>query len=166
MNKKIYAAGLSAALCLLFAPSAHAQALQTFARDWAFQDAPNSGWFFGGVAGYDIHVPWARVLGNGYGNDVWINATTPSTWNSVNVVFDPGWSEFRGNTEICDVKAWIETGYATGAPPSPARFWTSGRPSPKASARSSTRLKSNPPGQTSTSSKTSRSTSAALPARS
>jgi hypothetical protein len=114
MKKKTYAAGLSVALCLLFAQSAHAEA-ETFAKDWAFQDAPNSGWFPGGSAGYDIHVPWAYDLSNGYGNNLWINAKDPTIWNSVNVVFDPGWSEFRGNTEICYVKAWIETGSDAGA---------------------------------------------------
>jgi hypothetical protein len=95
-----------AAAALLFTRSAHAQAFRTTDRFWNFEDAPDSGWFFGGNAGYDNNGCCSR---SGTHN-VWARSPVRNTWNSVNVEFTPGVHGWGGNTTTCDVDAWIQTG--------------------------------------------------------
>jgi hypothetical protein len=78
---------------------------QTIHQTWTFEDAPDSGWFFGGNAGYDIGAGFAHT-----GQDnVWVNAITKGIWNSVNVSFDPGAAKWGGKVTTCDISAWIQT---------------------------------------------------------
>jgi len=107
MNTKMIATGLAAAaFALLFTGKAHAQEYQTAHDVWNFNNAPNSAWFFGGNAGYDVNK------GFGYGsfpNDVWANNWQKNVWNSVNVEFTPGVAAWGGDTTTCTVTAEIQT---------------------------------------------------------
>jgi hypothetical protein len=110
MKCRAYVVGLFGAVLPMFvAGRADAQALQSFDETWDFEDAPNSGWFFGGNAGYDIDKGFAHS-----GNDnVWINAWEPAIWNSVNVEFNPNQGAIgqgpSPTTTECGWSAWIQT---------------------------------------------------------
>jgi hypothetical protein len=107
MNAKTIATGLvAAAFALLVTEQAHAQGFQTVKRQWTFNDAPNSGWFFGGNAGYDIDRGWGF---EGYPNNVWANNWPTGVWNSVNVEFVPGVGAWGGAETTCTVTAEVET---------------------------------------------------------
>jgi hypothetical protein len=97
---------IGAVLPLLVAGRAHAQSLESFNETWGFEDAPNSGWFFGGSAGYDIDKGFAHT-----GNDnLWINASAVGTWNSVNVEFNPAQLSIGGEGQYeCSWSAWTQT---------------------------------------------------------
>ena len=70
---------------------------------WGFEDAPDSGWWFTGNAGYDIDNGFAH---SGKDN-VWVNAWKPDVWNAANTEFYAAGSDAHGG--YCNVSAWIQT---------------------------------------------------------
>jgi hypothetical protein len=78
-------------------------ATKSLSAYWNFEDAPDSGWWFAGNAGYDIDTGFAH---SGKDN-VWVNASDPSIWNAVNTEFYAAQSD--AGAGYCNVSAWIQT---------------------------------------------------------